>query len=64
MENLKDDTGMFTVYCTDTFDHTSWDEKFVTEADAVAYAEKTAGEMLVCYVDDQKGRKIRRFGKY
>jgi hypothetical protein len=55
---------MFTVYCTDTFDGTSWAEKFKTKEEALAYADKQAGEMLVCYVDDPQGRKIHRAGKF
>lgn len=53
---------MFTVYCCDTFDGTKWEEKYPTREAAIAFADRTAGEMLVCYVDDPQGRKIYRAG--
>ncbi len=55
---------MYTVYCTDTFDGTSWSEKFKTKEEALAYANQQAGTMLVCTVDDPQGNKIHRAGTF
>lgn len=57
-------TGNWTVYCRDTFDGTTWNESFDTEAGARSYALKTAGNMLTCHIDNPQGKLVGREGQY
>jgi hypothetical protein len=57
-------TGKWTVYCRDTFDGTTWDEKFDTREDAVAYAVRLGGTMLRTHVEGPDGVRTESHGTY
>lgn len=54
----------WTVYCCDTFDGTRWQEQFDTEAEARSYAERTAGTMLTCHIDNPEGKLVGKEGTH
>jgi hypothetical protein len=64
MDAPKEQRGKWVCYCRDTFDGETWTKPFDTEAEARAYALRTAGEMLTVHIDNPSGRRVDRLGKY